>query len=305
MKIWLDHLSGDVEIINGLNHYIGMKHIKPEMFPEFGYMGYVLGALIAIGMLPVLFGKTRFLYIFVAILFIAAGLGIYDFYRWGYDYGHNLDPKAAISVPGMTYQPPVIGYKSLLNFVAYSGPEKGGWILIGTGAAATILLLAEIKRGRKVTMLGFGNASKVALLLMPFLLVSCEAEKVTISYGKDDCAECKMLIMDQHYGTAFITEKGKVFKFDDTNCLITFMNGTKAPSGKAMVINFSEPNQFLPVEQAFFLKHTGLRTPMNSSLAAFSDKESAQAKGQELGGESKVLSWEEVRSQTEACTCAP
>ena len=43
MKIWLNHLSGAFDIINGLNHYIGMKQIKQEMFPEFHYMGYVLG----------------------------------------------------------------------------------------------------------------------------------------------------------------------------------------------------------------------------------------------------------------------
>ena len=113
MKIWLNHLSGDFDIINGLNHYIGMKHIKQEMFPEFGYMGYVLGFLIAVGLLPALTGKRSLLVAFVVILFIGAGLGIYDFWRWGYDYGHNLDPKAAISVPGMSYDPPIIGYKSL------------------------------------------------------------------------------------------------------------------------------------------------------------------------------------------------
>jgi copper chaperone NosL len=37
MKIWLNKLTGDVEIINGLNHYIGMKKISVEMFPELNY----------------------------------------------------------------------------------------------------------------------------------------------------------------------------------------------------------------------------------------------------------------------------
>ena len=38
MYIWINKLSGDVEIINGLNHYIGMKHISADMFPEFKFM---------------------------------------------------------------------------------------------------------------------------------------------------------------------------------------------------------------------------------------------------------------------------
>ena len=34
MLIWKDHLSGDVQVINGLNHYIGMKHIWQTCFPN-------------------------------------------------------------------------------------------------------------------------------------------------------------------------------------------------------------------------------------------------------------------------------
>ena len=60
--------------------------------------------------------------------------------RWGYQYGHNLDPNAAIQVPGMTYQPPIIGYKNLLNFTAYSGPDIGGWVMIVSGCIAGMLL---------------------------------------------------------------------------------------------------------------------------------------------------------------------
>ena len=42
MQIWLNKLSGQVEIINGLNHYIGMAHIKEEMFPEFKFLSYIV-----------------------------------------------------------------------------------------------------------------------------------------------------------------------------------------------------------------------------------------------------------------------
>ena len=45
MQIWLNKITGQVEIINGLNHYIGMKHINAEMFPEFSFLVYILGSL--------------------------------------------------------------------------------------------------------------------------------------------------------------------------------------------------------------------------------------------------------------------
>ncbi|MCB1131536.1 MAG: nitrous oxide reductase accessory protein NosL [Verrucomicrobiae bacterium] len=301
MKIWLDHLSGDFDIINGLNHYIGMKHIKEEMFPEFGYMGYALGALVAAGLVPVLTGKRRWLQVFVAILFAAAALGLYDFWRWGRDYGHNLDPKAAISVPGMTYDPPVIGYKSLLNFVAYSGPEKGGWILISAGAAATSLLLWESlrKEGKQV-------AARVGpLLAVTLTLPGCDSGPVAIDYGRDACDSCRMTLVDRRFGTEFVTAKGKVYKFDDVNCLLDFMEEERASAGNAYVVNFAKENELLEVENAVFLKHPQLRTPMNSGLAAFATKANAETTGRELGGNGEVIGWEEVRTETnKSCSCA-
>jgi copper chaperone NosL len=50
--------------------------------------------------------------------------GLIDFYMWGYDYGHNLNPRAPIKVPGMSYQPPLIGCKQLLNINACSWPHS-------------------------------------------------------------------------------------------------------------------------------------------------------------------------------------
>ena len=150
MKIWIDHLSGNVDQINGVNHYIGMNHIGDEMFPEFGFLIYVIGALIALGFAAFLIGKRWSLYGFFALITLF-GMGVLaDMYRWGYDYGHHLDPKAAIKVEGMSYQPPLIGYKELLNFLAYSGPDTGSWILIG-GACLLILAIVRDKMEKPVT----------------------------------------------------------------------------------------------------------------------------------------------------------
>lgn len=148
MKIWLHRISGDFDIINGINHYIGMKSIKVEMFPEFKFMRPLVAAVIVLGLVPALTGRRRWLYGFVAVLVVGGALGLLDYYIWGYDYGHNLDPKAAISVPGMSYEPPIIGYKNLLNFVAYSGPDYGGWVFIGVGVTAFLLAAWEWRRAR-------------------------------------------------------------------------------------------------------------------------------------------------------------
>lgn len=144
MKIWIDNLSGDVKIISALNHYIGMRHIEVSMFPEFKYMIYIVGALIGFGLLTSLVNR-RFMLVAFGSLIIASGIAaLVDFYLWGYDYGHNLDPTAPIVVPGMAYQPPVIGTKQLLNFTAFSGPDIGGWIFLVIGITIIGLLALEI-----------------------------------------------------------------------------------------------------------------------------------------------------------------
>ena len=49
---------------------------------------------------------------------------------WGYNYGHQLNPDAPIKIPGMAYQPPLIGSKQLLNINAVSLPSIGTIIIL-------------------------------------------------------------------------------------------------------------------------------------------------------------------------------
>ena len=143
MFIWINHLSGDIEIINGLNHYIGMKYINEDMFPELQFLPYVMGALIALGVWVAFAGTKRWLNIWASVLVLGSIGLLVDMYLWGYDYGHNLDPTAAIQVPGMAYQPLLIGYKMLLNFGAYSVPDTGGWVFTTALIVAVLMWLKE------------------------------------------------------------------------------------------------------------------------------------------------------------------
>lgn len=150
MQIWINDITGDVRIISALNHYIGMRHIEVSMFPEFEYMIYIVAFVIAFGLLATVINK-RYMLVSYVLLIVACGIAaLVDFYLWGYDYGHNLDPNAAIVVPGMAYQPPVIGTKQLLNFTAFSGPDVGGWIFMASGILAIGVLGFEIYRSRRM-----------------------------------------------------------------------------------------------------------------------------------------------------------
>lgn len=146
--IWVDKMSGDLQSINGLNHYIGMKAIEPESIPELRFMPWALGVLVATGLAAAAWGRRKGLTAWVALLVLGALAGLADFWKWGYDYGHNLDPTAAIRIPGMSYQPPVLGSKELLNFHATSLPATGGWVAFAVVLVGVALIVRERRRSR-------------------------------------------------------------------------------------------------------------------------------------------------------------
>ncbi|WP_457622739.1 hypothetical protein [Persephonella sp.] len=139
MFIWVNNITGgtphDLYNINLLNHYIGMKPIKPEEIVELKIMPFIFGFLILFGLLTAILGNRKLLITWVVLFIILGIAGLVDFYLWEYDYGHNLDPKAPLKIPGMAYQPPLIGCKMLLNMQACSFPAMGTYI-----AAASMVL---------------------------------------------------------------------------------------------------------------------------------------------------------------------
>ena len=146
MHIRVNTVSGmmptDLDNINGLNHYIGMKTIQPDAIPELRYMPWIVAALILGGLITAFAGRRRALFAWAVAYGTAAVAGLIDFWKWEYDYGHNLDmAQAIIKVPGMNYQPPLIGSKQLLNFTAASWPGVGGW---AAGLSIALVLAAVV-----------------------------------------------------------------------------------------------------------------------------------------------------------------
>lgn len=133
LRIWINQITGvneyDLSNINKLNHYIGMKEIVPSSIPELTIMPYIIIALIVLGILVSFLKKKSFVAIWIILIVVFMLIGLYDFYLWGYEYGHNLNPNAPIKVPGMTYQPPLLGEKQLLNMRSVSLPDIGSYFI--------------------------------------------------------------------------------------------------------------------------------------------------------------------------------
>ena len=143
-KLQGGHDNQDVKEINVLNHYIGMKDLVTEDFTEFKWLPFVIGILGLLFLRAAVHGKASHL-VDVTVLYIYFGLfALWSFAYKMYQYGHQLDPKAAVRVEPFT--PPLFGYKKLANFEVYSYPQLGSYAL---GAVAVILLLAFVLAWRQ------------------------------------------------------------------------------------------------------------------------------------------------------------
>lgn len=289
--IHADTLGGNVDIINGLNHYIGMKVLKVEDFPEFKVLPYCIIFFSIAFVVTGLIGNRKVLWGLVIAFVLFGILAMYDFWRWEYDYGHNLDPNAAIKVPGMSYQPPLIGYKQLLNFEAYSFPAIGGWIFFGSGFISVFCLFLEIRRNMKL------KKSLATILISSLLLSSCSSGPSPIKYGVDDCHFCKMKISDTRFGAELLTKKGRNYKFDDSVCLIEFLKENTIENEKIQSLylaSFYAPQELLDVQGAVLLKSDEINGPMSGTVVALRGKEEAKKLEAELTGDNEIVSWEDL-----------
>jgi len=147
MNIWINKIvdmnPNDIKNINLMNHYVGMKEI-PEHMEEFDIFPWVIGIMAFLGVVIGLTGKKNLYLTWFIVMVLLGAAGMYDFYLWEYDYGHDLNPTAAIKIPGQGYQPPLIGVKQILNFTAISKPLMGAYLLfVGMGLTVYAFIIEQ------------------------------------------------------------------------------------------------------------------------------------------------------------------
>ncbi|MES2891036.1 MAG: nitrous oxide reductase accessory protein NosL [Bacteroidota bacterium] len=292
LKMYPHKLGGNVEIINGLNHYIGMKTLHDENFIEFTVLPYIVGFFVLFSFIVALINKKKWL-IALFISFLLFGIvAMVDFYRWNYNYGHDLDPNAAIQVPGMSYQPPLIGYKQLLNFGAYSIPDIGGWIFIAVGILLLTALVAQAKKTRKFSRQPISHKQMAVTFSIVIALSSCTSGPDPIKLGVDACSSCRMTISDRRFGGEILTRKGRTYKFDDLQCLFQFRKENVVPSTEikqTYFVDFQAPHEFIEAPKSFLFKSIEFRSPMGGNTAAFNTKAALIKAEQQFQGEE--ISW--------------
>lgn len=303
MDIYINDFSDahphDIKNINLMNHYVGMQYI-PETIPEFKIFPWVIGIMAALGVLIGLFANYKWYLGWFVLMSVFAIAGIYDFYLWEHDYGHNLDPKAILKFTNpdgtiMGFQPPLFGTKDILNFKAHSYPQLGAYFL-ALGMALTFIAYVLGKReARKYIFTSKNKVRKSVFTLFGLALVftSCNTGPKAIDYGTDGCYFCQMTIVDKLHAAEMVTKKGKIYKFDATECMINSLADIDTTIiDMYLSVNYSDPEALIDASKATFLISKEIPSPMGAYLSAFEYKEDAILKKKEKGGE--IYTWEEV-----------
>ncbi|HLS09451.1 hypothetical protein [Lentibacillus sp.] len=143
MWVYPNKMEGDIDIINSLNHYIGMEQFSEASFPELSFLVYIVGAVALVTMVVALLRSRTLLAVWTGIVLALGALGIYDIYRWLNAFGTNLSPSAPIEIEPFT--PPIFGTNQLANFETFS------FFSYGTGfvSVAIILMLLVLWKGKE------------------------------------------------------------------------------------------------------------------------------------------------------------
>jgi copper chaperone NosL len=85
LKIYPHKLGGDVDVINGLNHYIGMRTLHAEDFFEFIILPWLIGTIAFFGILTLIVNRKWFFLVWTAFFVLFGITAMFDFYRWEYN----------------------------------------------------------------------------------------------------------------------------------------------------------------------------------------------------------------------------
>ncbi|MFS8614137.1 hypothetical protein [Limnochorda sp.] len=138
MHVYAWKLDGKIDIINSLNHYIGMKAVKEDDFMEFRILPWIFGGAAGAFLIAAI---TRRRWVVGLTLLLLAPIFVfllYDLYHWLWVYGNDLDPRAPITLKPFT--PPMIGSHQVANFRTFSYFSWGTLLLAGALVLAALAL---------------------------------------------------------------------------------------------------------------------------------------------------------------------
>lgn len=142
MVVYPGRIAGDLGEINALNRYIGMTPISADFFVELRLLPIAFASVAALIVLSV-FVKRRWAPALplLAMLTVAA-YGFLSMRGRLYQFGHDLDPAAPISIDPFT--PPMMGLNQIAQFASYTYFSWGTFLPLASGILVALVLWAGL-----------------------------------------------------------------------------------------------------------------------------------------------------------------
>jgi len=139
VQAYVNRLEGDVQEIDGLNHYIGMRPLNEAAAFErsiaiIGIVGLALLILAAV------YVHNRWAALLALPALLLPLIFLADLQYWLANFGQNLDPKAPLSSSIKPFVPPVLGEGKIAQFSTWAVPDVGLWLAI----AASVLIASGL-----------------------------------------------------------------------------------------------------------------------------------------------------------------
>lgn len=137
---------------------------------------------------------------------------------------------------------------------------------------------------------------KYLFFVMALLLSACGSNgPEEIKLNSDHCDFCKMTISNGKFGAELITQKGRVYKFDDLLCMISYAKtNTIVPYKSHYVGDYTKENKLIAAEKCFYIKGGTIKSPMGGNFAAFTNSKEQNEFQQKYNA--IPMTWSEVYS---------
>ena len=146
LNIYTYTVTGDVQEVNTLNHYIGMAKIDRAALSDLTFLPFAIGVFGLLLLRVAALGDLRSLADLVALY---SYFGMFSFARFAYTlyvFGHNLDPKAPFKMEPFT--PTLLGTGTVANFTITSLPARGSLYLGAVGLVLIVMLVVMMRQQR-------------------------------------------------------------------------------------------------------------------------------------------------------------
>lgn len=127
LTAYVNHLTGDVREIDGLNHYIGMRPLgEAAAFERAASVWMIIAMFLLVEGAALVHTKWAVLLAIPAVSFPIGFLA--DLYFWMRSFGLNLNPEAPLSNAVKPFVPTVVGEGGIGQFKTYADLGTGYWL---------------------------------------------------------------------------------------------------------------------------------------------------------------------------------